>query len=129
MNSTTSNGRASVAKKGAGYTAQDDRDDFNHIFVHKDLDDYGLDPYAFRVYGRIVRRAGNGEAFESNKNMALGCRMSEAQVKRSLKVLVKHQMIAKEKRPGATCIYRVLPRRSWLDPIPLSTQPITDSSD
>jgi hypothetical protein len=115
----------SKATKCTGYAAQDDRDDFNFIFVHKALDDFGLDPFSFRIYSRIVRRAGKDEAFESNKNMALGCRMSEAQVKRSLKTLTKHGLIIKEKRPGTTCLYRVAPRKNWSEPIP----PSTDSSD
>ncbi|RCJ19228.1 hypothetical protein A6770_32215 [Nostoc minutum NIES-26] len=111
-----------------GYIAQDDRDDFNFIFVHKELDDFGLDPYSFRIYSRIVRRAGKGEAFESNKNMAIGCRMSEAQVKRSLKTLATHGLIIKESRPGTTCIYRVAPRHNWSEPIPINQQVCTDSS-
>ncbi|WNN92109.1 hypothetical protein [Gloeocapsopsis dulcis] len=28
------------------------------LFVPSDLDDYGLDPFEFRIYARIVRRAG-----------------------------------------------------------------------
>jgi hypothetical protein len=111
-----------------GYVAHDDRDDFNFIFVHKELDDFGLDPYSFRIYSRIVRRAGKGEAFESNKNMAAGCRMSEAQVKRSLKTLTTHGLIIKESRPGTTCIYRVAPRRNWSNPIPIIKEFCTDSS-
>jgi predicted transcriptional regulator len=111
-----------------GYIVQDDRDDFNFIFVHKELDDFGLDPYSFRIYSRIVRRAGKGEAFESNKNMAIGCRMSEAQVKRSLKTLATHGLIIKESRPGTTCIYRVAPRRNWSKSIPVISEVCTDSS-
>ncbi|MHC5827776.1 MAG: hypothetical protein ACYT04_70800, partial [Nostoc sp.] len=111
-----------------GYIVQDDRDDFNFIFVHKELDDFGLDPYSFRIYSRIVRRAGKGEAFESNKNMAIGCRMSEAQVKRSLKTLATHGLIIKESRPGTTCIYRVAPRRNWSNPIPIIQEFCTVSS-
>lgn len=128
MNSTTINDRASVAKKCAGYTAQDDRDDFNFIFVHKELDDFGLDPYSFRIYSRIVRRAGKGEAFESNKHMAEGCRMSLAQTKRSLKTLTDHGLVIKEQRPGTTCIYRVAPRRNWSEPIPPTKPSSTDGS-
>jgi hypothetical protein len=129
MTTTAMNGRADIADKSAGYTAQDDRDDFNIIFIHKDLDDFGLDPYSFRIYSRIVRRAGRGESFESNKHMAEGCRMSEAQVKRSLKVLTEYGLIIKEKRPGTTCLYRVAPRRNWSNPIPPNTPDSTGSSD
>ena len=40
------------------------------LFVRREIDDYGLDPYEFRIYARIARRAGNGEAWESLNNKA-----------------------------------------------------------
>lgn len=46
------------------------------LFVKREIDDYGLDPYEFRIYAWITRRAGNGEAWESITNMASACCMA-----------------------------------------------------
>ena len=46
------------------------------LFVRSEIDDYGLDPYEFRIYARITRCAGNGEAWESLNNKACACCMS-----------------------------------------------------
>lgn len=126
INDRSALGQVSVQDKDL-IPVVDDRGDFNIIFIHKDLDDFGLDPYSFRIYSRIVRRAGRGESWENNKNMAAGCCMSEAQVKKSLNILVRHGLIIKESRPGKTCIYRVAPRRNWSNPIPPIEPSNTDS--
>jgi hypothetical protein len=111
------------------YTSADNRDNSSIAFIHKELDDFGLDPYSFRVYSHIVRRAGNGgECWESNKNMADVCCMSESQVKRSLALLVKYGLIFKESRLGTTDLYRVAPRSNWSNPIRPTTPIGTDSS-
>jgi len=46
------------------------------LFVRREIDDYGLDPYEFRIYARITRRSGNGQAWESLAYMASACLMS-----------------------------------------------------
>ena len=46
------------------------------LFVRREVDDYGLDLYEFRIYARITRRPGNGEAWESLNNKACACCMS-----------------------------------------------------
>jgi hypothetical protein len=38
------------------------------IFIHSELDDLGLDPYEFRVYARIARRAGSSAIASIMKN-------------------------------------------------------------
>lgn len=83
------------------------------IFIHSKLDDLGLDPYEFRIYARIARRAGKGDAFESVKNMAQGCRMSEGKVKASLRTLLSRRLVQRISRPGYTTIYRLTPLNEW----------------
>jgi hypothetical protein len=74
------------------------------IFIHHELDDAGLDPYAFRIYCRIARRAGTGGdgCTESIRNMADGCEMSYKRAKKALKTLQVRGMIAIANRPGYT---------------------------
>ncbi len=44
--------------------------------VKREIDDYELDFYEFRIYARITRRSGNSEAWESITSWAGACRMS-----------------------------------------------------
>lgn len=76
-------------------------------FIAADLDDSGLDPYTFRVYCRVLRRAGNGEAFESCTSMGEACKMSEKAVRTCLKKLLDAKLIVAEKRLGQTTVYRL----------------------
>ena len=110
------------------------------IFVQGELDDYGLDPFAFRLFGRIARRAGrDGGSYESVAHMAAGCQMSEGTVKRKLKYLISIGAITKSSRPGRTTVYRPHPLELWqprsdatqvlADPAIDLTDPGTDLSD
>jgi DNA-binding MarR family transcriptional regulator len=91
----------------------DDRDDLP-VFIHSELDDYGLDPYQFRIYTRIARRAGRQGAYESIKNMAEGCCMSEGKAKSSLRFLIEQGLVSRKTREGYTSIYRLNPKSKWL---------------
>ena len=69
------------------------------MFVRSDLDEYGLDPYEFRVYGHITRRTGGrvkGTAFSSVKKMAQACGMSTRKLQYALKVLCYAGLLRKE---------------------------------
>ncbi len=57
------------------------------LFVRREIDDYGLDPYEFRIYARITRRTGNDEAWESITNKACACRMSLSRARLALQIL------------------------------------------
>ncbi len=57
------------------------------LFVRREIDDYGLDPYEFRIYARITRRAGNGEAWESITNRTCACRMGLSRELKALQIL------------------------------------------
>ena len=85
-------------------------------FIPSTLDDFGLDPYQFRVYCRILRRAGNGACFESVNNIAEACRMDRKKVFSSLKFLLAHRLIEKEPTPkkGATVNYHLTPSSEWI---------------
>jgi hypothetical protein len=57
------------------------------LFVKRETDDYGQNTYEFRIYARITRRAGNGEAWESLNNMARACCMALNRARKTLHLL------------------------------------------
>lgn len=60
------------------------------MFVHNLLDEYGLDPYEFRIYAHAVRRTGgklNGKYFASLSKTAEICQMSVRKAQYALKFL------------------------------------------
>ncbi|MBW4638291.1 MAG: helix-turn-helix domain-containing protein [Gloeocapsa sp. UFS-A4-WI-NPMV-4B04] len=92
------------------------------IFVPSDLDDYGLNPYEFRIYGRIARRIGHdNEAWESIPKMARGCKMSESRARRALQLLEAVGLIESIERPGYATIRRLTPKQNWVTPEKLET--------
>lgn len=87
-------------------------------FVHSDIDDYGLDPYEFRVYGHITRRTGGeltGRCFASLAKIAEVCKMSPRKAQQVLKILLKANMIRQETTStGRTNRYYLTPRQDWV---------------
>jgi len=86
-------------------------------FVHNFLDEYGLDPYEFRVYAHMVRRTGgkpDGVCFASLTKTAKICHMSVRKAQQSLKVLLKANLLTQTKRKGRTDEYRVIPASEWV---------------
>lgn len=86
------------------------------LFVGRDIDDYGLDPYEFRLYARISRRAGSGEAWESIANMARACCMSLSRARISLQLLELAGLIESIERPGYSTLRRLTPQHKWVSP-------------
>lgn len=87
-------------------------------FITASLDDFGLDVYSFRIYARIVRRAGTKKGcFESIDNMAKACRINRDTVYKSLKLLIKHRLIEKERNSGRPSSYYLTPPSEWI-PLP-----------
>ncbi len=89
------------------------------MFVHNKLDEYGLDPYEFRVYAHAVRRTGgkpNGKYFASLSKTADICQMSVRRVQYSLKFLCEAGFLTQEKRAGRTDEYRVTLVTKWAKP-------------
>ena len=93
--------------------AQDGRQHYGAAFIHSALDDYGLSPAEFRVYGHISRRAGSGVAFAAVASMARVCQLHPQTVRKALKLLVKRGLISRETRPGMTPFYRLTPMWHW----------------
>lgn len=95
-------------------TATDGRDD-QPTFIHSELDDFGLDPFAFRVYAHLARRAGGKTDvhWASVASTARVCGMSERRVRMALRDLEEHGLVTRTERPGETSEYRLTPRRSW----------------
>ena len=84
--------------------------------VRSDLDEYGLDPYEFRIYAHVVRRTGgklDGKCFATQKKTADICKMSVRKVQYALKTLCEAGLLQKEERKGRTDIYRLTPRSAW----------------
>lgn len=84
--------------------------------VHSDLDEYGLDPYEFRIYAHIVRRTGgklNGVCFAKLEKTAEICKMSVRKAQYALKTLCDAGLILKEQRRGRTDVYKLALRNNW----------------
>ncbi|MBD2386749.1 helix-turn-helix domain-containing protein [Cylindrospermum sp. FACHB-282] len=85
-------------------------------FIHNFLDEYGLDPYEFRIYTHMVRRTGGkeeGVCFASLKKTAQICKMSVRKAQQALKFLIQAKLLEQTKREGRTDEYRVLATRHW----------------
>lgn len=99
------------------YRTTEGRDDLGTL-VHAELDDYGLDPYAFRVYAHLARRAGqHGVHWETVRNTAEICRMSPRRVHDALQLLVDQGLVTKQTYRGQASEYRLTPRREWRPPL------------
>ncbi len=57
------------------------------LCVKREIDDYGLDPYKFRLYACISRRASNGGAWESLYKMARACCISLSRARTTWQLL------------------------------------------
>lgn len=85
------------------------------INVNSQLDDYGLDPYEFRVYSHVARRAGKFEVcFAKVDNMAAVCKMSPRKIRYTLKFLCEAGLLLQEDRKR-TNNYRLAPIEHWAD--------------
>ena len=94
------------------------------MFVHSRLDDFGLNPSEFRVYGHLVRRASKtGRAWPSVKNMAKACRLHPRTLRKALKSLASYQMIKPEPQLGETTVYTLLPLPQWRSPVKSDSHP------
>lgn len=86
------------------------------MFVRNDLDEYGLNPYEFRVYGHIYRRTGgkfHGVSYASVKTMAEVCGMSSRRVQYALKFLCKAGFLIRQESNRRTNAYMLAPVDKW----------------
>lgn len=81
------------------------------IVVFKEVDELGLDPYEFRVYGHIARR---GSCFATLDKVAAACCMSVRKVQYALKVLHTANLIHKEERKGRPSTFKLTKPSRWL---------------
>lgn len=102
---------------------QDGRTDFNLVFIHSRLDDYGLSSPQFRVYAHLARRAGSGAAWPAVATIAGICQLHPQTVREALRVLVDHRLITRTLRPGTTPIYRLTPAAHWQPPTRITGNP------
>ena len=91
---------------------RDGRDDMP-VFIHSELDDYGLLSIEFRVYARLARRCYRGPGFESIPSMAKDFEVSDRTVRRAVRLLVECRLISETQRPGKTNLYTLTPRHYW----------------
>lgn len=84
-------------------------------FIPSFLDDFGLNPYEFRVYCRLARRAGaGGQCWESINNIADKCKMNRKTVMQAIAKLLKYCFIRQTKRPGKSDLYQLTHHRHWI---------------
>lgn len=105
-------------------TVTDGRDNLPFM-VHSELDDLDLDPYEFRAYAHMVRRAGKqsgkGEHWESVEESAKHCRMDPKTYRRALAGLVERRLVTREDRAGQTSVYRLTAPKLWR-PLPKTVE-------
>jgi len=100
------------------------------VFFDVQLDDMGLTPYEYRVYGRIARRAAGGHhaCTESLDSMAKGCQISRRTLMRSIRGLIQRRMIERESKLGETSTYYLTDKSQWIPgarETPLPGEPVT----
>ena len=91
------------------------------VFIHSKLDDYGLTPAQFRIYGHLSRREGKDGAWASVASMARFCHMEVKTVRKCLKDLLSFGMINRQERPGDSSVYRLTAISEWVEPLPKNT--------
>lgn len=94
-------------------TLHQDQSEFNVLYVHSEIDDYGLTAQEFRVYAHLARRAGKNGAWPAVDSMARNCRLNRDTVYQCLKRLKELNLVRGSKRPGSTTIYVLTPRSQW----------------
>ncbi len=111
---------------------QQDRSEFNVLYVHSELDDYGLMANEFRIYAHLARRAGKDGAWPSVDSMAEKCRLNRDTVYRCLKRLKELNLVRAIVRPGTTNIYVLTARSQWKENQKVSENrgypPVSDTS-
>jgi Helix-turn-helix domain len=87
-------------------------------FIPATLDDAGLSPIQFRMYGHIARRAGNkGHYWESIPNAANHCGVDQRTARKAIRSLEKLNMIRCVKaKAGCTRVFLLTPPSDWSAP-------------
>ncbi|MFE1748863.1 helix-turn-helix domain-containing protein [Coleofasciculus sp. H7-2] len=93
-------------------------DDKGTILVRRELDEYGLNIYEFRVLAHVARRESKAEGcYASQAQMAEVCGISQRTVLQALKTLCQAGILRKEKNEkGRTNVYRLNEGSKWKHP-------------
>jgi hypothetical protein len=85
------------------------------IFLHSELDDFGLSPAEFRIFAHLHRRRNNmtGIAWPGIDSIANTCRIAKQTVCDAIKRLEEHRMITADRRTGAKTSYSIRPVSEW----------------
>jgi len=96
------------------YSAVDEGD--YGAFIPKELDDYPLLDYEFRIYGHVVRRIGVHGCFESHRNMAEHCRMRLPKFRNGIDLLVAANLLVRRppEQEGGTYSYVRTNHDNWI---------------
>jgi hypothetical protein len=91
-------------------------------FIPAWLDDSGMDLATFRVYCRILRRAGStGTCFESIPRIGHECGIGEARTRRAVRWLQEQGAVTVEAQPGRPTLVRVV--QEWRpEPVSVPTR-------
>ena len=84
-------------------------------FIPAELDDYPLTASEFRVYCRIVRRAGGQGCWESNVAMGEALGLGERTVREAKALLAAAGLVSVQRRSGRTDVYWLTPSSEWAD--------------
>ena len=86
-------------------------------FIPAALDDYGLDPQAFRLYAHLSRRAGfGGRCWAGLTAIATTCHISIKTIRKKLDLLEELRMIRLSQRPGRTNTVTLTNVSEWVPP-------------
>jgi hypothetical protein len=97
-----------------------DRSEMNVLFVHSDIDDFGLSPAEFRVYAHIARRAGQSSCWPGIDSIATTCRLHTETVVKAIKALEVNGLLEVIRKTGVSNVYRLTKRSQWKEQPPLA---------
>lgn len=85
------------------------------IFIHSELDDFGLTAPEFRIYCNLARRADNktSTAFPSIENISKVCQIGDDACRYALRCLVHFKLIKRIDRPGTSALYVLTDKEEW----------------
>lgn len=96
---------------------REDTAEMNVLFVHSDIDDFGLNPSQFRIYAHILRRAGRlDRAWPGIDSMSRLCKMNRETVIEAIRFLEVHRLLRVQRTSGKSTIYFVTRRSQWVRP-------------
>lgn len=90
-------------------------EDKSWIFISQAIDEYGLDPYEFRILAHVARRAGKDICYASQETIANACGINKRKVMKALQTLCDVGII-KKTRTGRSNHYTLQESGKWEHP-------------